>query len=384
MGEWLHSTAVGAPASAVLDVRPRPPEARRGVGAHGCGVGRLGVEQHPAQPARGQMVEGPGSEESAQPAALSGRATTRASCTCSASTRPLRAAGWADSSLPGPSTIWPRAGCAGCCSTPRRPTPQPRAPTPRRASGGRGRTSSTAEAGAPTAVECNHSPMSTESETQPSAGPVGHATERPAVAPVGEVELEVEADADAEPWTDTEADAAAEPWTDAEPWADAEPWPAADRAPLPPLPSDRFGDRELDWLAFNQRVLELAEDTALPLLERVRFLAIFASNLDEFFMVRVAGLQRRVATGMAVTAASGLSPREVLEGISTSAHALMDRHAAVFTDSVQPALDAEGIALVHWDELGEAEQDRLRKFFRRQIYPVLTPLAVDPAHPFPY
>jgi len=226
--------------------------------------------------------------------------------------------------------------------------------------------------------------MSTESETQPSAGPVGHATERPAVAPVGEVELEVEADADAEPWTDTEADAAAEPWTDAEPWADAEPWPAADRAPLPPLPSDRFGDRELDWLAFNQRVLELAEDTALPLLERVRFLAIFASNLDEFFMVRVAGLQRRVATGMAVTAASGLSPREVLEGISTSAHALMDRHAAVFTDSVQPALDAEGIALVHWDELGEAEQDRLRKFFRRQIYPVLTPLAVDPAHPFPY
>ena len=151
-----------------------------------------------------------------------------------------------------------------------------------------------------------------------------------------------------------------------------------------PLPDDRFRDREVDWLAFNRRVLELAEDTELPLLERVRFLSIFASNLDEFFMVRVAGLKRRIATGMAVTAASGLSPHQVLDAISTEAHALMARHAEVFTDSVQPALAAEGITLVHWDELGTDEQDRLRKFYRRQIYPVLTPLAVDPAHPFPY
>ncbi len=150
------------------------------------------------------------------------------------------------------------------------------------------------------------------------------------------------------------------------------------------LPEDRFGDRELSWLAFNQRVLELAEDPDLPLLERVRFLAIFASNLDEFFMVRVAGLKRRIATGMAVTAASGLSPRQVLEAISHRAHTLMTRHSAVFTDHVQPALVDEGITLVHWDELGEAEQERLRKYFRRQIFPVLTPLAVDPAHPFPY
>ena len=155
-------------------------------------------------------------------------------------------------------------------------------------------------------------------------------------------------------------------------------------APDQPLPADRFLDRELSWLQFNERVLELAEDTALPLLERVRFLSIFASNLDEFFMVRVAGLRRRIATGMAVTAASGLTPRQVLDAISTEAHRLMDRHAAVFFESLQPALDAEGISLVHWDELGEAEQDRLRKFFRRQIFPVLTPLAVDPAHPFPY
>ncbi|WP_315094598.1 RNA degradosome polyphosphate kinase [uncultured Cellulomonas sp.] len=153
---------------------------------------------------------------------------------------------------------------------------------------------------------------------------------------------------------------------------------------LEPLPTGRFLDRELSWLAFNQRVLELAEDQDIPLLERVRFLAIFASNLDEFFMVRVAGLKRRIATGIAVTAASGASPRQVLEAISEEAHRLMARHAAVFADQVQPALAHEGITLVRWDELGESEQDRLRKFFRRQIFPVLTPLAVDPAHPFPY
>ncbi|WP_372592923.1 RNA degradosome polyphosphate kinase [Actinotalea sp.] len=164
----------------------------------------------------------------------------------------------------------------------------------------------------------------------------------------------------------------------------ARPTPDAPDGTEDELPEDRFGDRELSWLAFNQRVLELAEDPDLPLLERVRFLAIFASNLDEFFMVRVAGLKRRIATGMAVTAASGLSPRQVLEAIAQRSHALMTRHAAVFTEQVQPALVDDGITLVHWDELGEAEQERLRKYFRRQIFPVLTPLAVDPAHPFPY
>jgi polyphosphate kinase len=151
-----------------------------------------------------------------------------------------------------------------------------------------------------------------------------------------------------------------------------------------PLPDDRFADRELSWLAFNERVLELAEDPGQPLLERVRFLAIFASNLDEFFMVRVAGLKRRMATGIAVTAASGLSPRQVLDAISVRAHELMERHAKVFSGDVQPALAAEGITLVHWDELETREQERLHKYFRKQIFPVLTPLAVDPAHPFPY
>jgi polyphosphate kinase len=151
-----------------------------------------------------------------------------------------------------------------------------------------------------------------------------------------------------------------------------------------PLPADRFLDREVSWLAFNERVLQLAEDANQPLLERVRYLAIFASNLDEFFMVRVAGLKRRIATGLAVTAASGLSPRRVLEEIGVRAHELSARHARVFAEQVQPELAAQGITLVRWDELGEAEQDRLRKFFRKQIFPVLTPLAVDPAHPFPY
>ncbi len=153
---------------------------------------------------------------------------------------------------------------------------------------------------------------------------------------------------------------------------------------LEPLPDDRFLDRELSWLAFNQRVLELAEDPTVPLLERVRFLAIFASNLDEFFMVRVAGLKRRIATGIAVTAASGLSPRQVLESISERAHVLMARHALVFTNEVQPALAEQGITIVRWADLSDEEQDRLHKYFRRQIFPVLTPLAVDPAHPFPY
>ncbi|MCR6493253.1 RNA degradosome polyphosphate kinase [Cellulomonas sp. P24] len=151
-----------------------------------------------------------------------------------------------------------------------------------------------------------------------------------------------------------------------------------------PLPENRFLDRELSWLAFNQRVLELAEDGTQPLLERLRYLAIFASNLDEFFMVRVAGLKRRIATGLAVTSASGRSPRQVLEAISERAHELTVRHAAVFSDQVQPGLAAEGITLVRWDDLGPEEQERLHKYFRRRIFPVLTPLAVDPAHPFPY
>jgi polyphosphate kinase len=150
------------------------------------------------------------------------------------------------------------------------------------------------------------------------------------------------------------------------------------------LASDRFVDRELSWLAFNERVLALSRDMTLPLLERTRFLAIFASNLDEFFMVRVAGLKRRIAAGLAVTAASGLEPREVLENIRVRALELQTRHAAIFRDEVRPELDEHGIRIVSWAELSPDEQDRLHTFFREQVFPVLTPLAVDPAHPFPY
>jgi polyphosphate kinase len=148
--------------------------------------------------------------------------------------------------------------------------------------------------------------------------------------------------------------------------------------------ADRFLDRELSWLAFNQRVLEMAEDPNLYLLERVNFLAIFASNLDEFFMVRVAGLKRRIATGLAITSASGLSPQEVLTQISLEAHRLQERHAKTFIDDIKPQLEEKGIKLVRWAALEESEKASLGEYFQNQIFPVLTPLAVDPAHPFPY
>ncbi|MFF0306833.1 RNA degradosome polyphosphate kinase [Streptosporangium sp. NPDC004379] len=151
-----------------------------------------------------------------------------------------------------------------------------------------------------------------------------------------------------------------------------------------PLPQDRFLNREESWLQFNQRVLELAEDPSLPLLERVRFLAIFASNLDEFFRVRVAGLKRRMATGLLLRTKSGLKPSEELARISAIAHELALRHAACFRELLCPLLAAEGIEIVRWDDLGRDERTEMRRLFRERIRPVLTPLAVDPAHPFPY
>ncbi len=150
------------------------------------------------------------------------------------------------------------------------------------------------------------------------------------------------------------------------------------------LPDDRFLDRELSWLAFNRRVLELAEDPDLPLLERTRFLAIFASNLDEFFMVRVAGLKRRIATGLALRTASGLEPRQVLAAVSDTARELTARHAEIFHAEICPALGKEGIEVLRWDELHGDERVRMEELFRDLVFPVLTPLAVDPAHPFPY
>ena len=150
------------------------------------------------------------------------------------------------------------------------------------------------------------------------------------------------------------------------------------------LPHDRFLDRELSWLAFNQRVLELAEDESLPILERANFLAIFSSNLDEFFMVRVAGLKRRIATGLAVPTNVGRAPSDVLADISAKAHELQDRHARAFGELVKPALDAADIHIEHWTDLEERDRVRVDEIFSSQIFPVLMPLAVDPAHPFPY
>ena len=150
------------------------------------------------------------------------------------------------------------------------------------------------------------------------------------------------------------------------------------------LPDDRYFNRELSWLDFNARVLALAEDASQPLLERAKFVAIFASNLDEFYMVRVAGLKRRHETGLSVRSADGLTPREQLAYISKRNQELVQRQSTAFLDHLLPALREQGIRLVHWEDLQPSDQSRLSGYFSDRIFPVLTPLAVDPAHPFPY
>ena len=183
--------------------------------------------------------------------------------------------------------------------------------------------------------------------------------------------------------------------TEAEARATEDDWESGDAAPEAPpaataaavedaLPEHRYLNRELSWLDFNARVLALAADTSLPLLERAKFLAIFASNLDEFYMVRVAGLKRRDEMGLSVRSADGLSPREQLRRIAERNRQISLRHAQVFLDSVRPALAAEGIVIVTWADLTEAERTQLSAYFHEQVFPVLTPLAVDPAHPFPF
>jgi len=150
------------------------------------------------------------------------------------------------------------------------------------------------------------------------------------------------------------------------------------------LPADRFLNREVSWLDFNARVLALAGNAEAPLLERAKFLAIFASNLDEFFMVRVAGLKRRQSMGLGVRSADGLGTREQLALITRRARELAAEHARLFLDAVRPALADTGIRIALWDDLDPEQQVRLHDYFRTQLFPVLTPLAVDPAHPFPY
>jgi polyphosphate kinase len=142
-------------------------------------------------------------------------------------------------------------------------------------------------------------------------------------------------------------------------------------------------NRELSWLDFNDRVLQLAEDESLPLLERLKFLAIFVTNLDEFFMVRVAGVHDQVDARIDARGPDGLSPTETLEGIATKVRSLDRRHARQFTEFVLPELAEHGIRIVSCEESG-APPAVIERHFREQIFPVLTPLAVGPGRPFPY
>ena len=146
----------------------------------------------------------------------------------------------------------------------------------------------------------------------------------------------------------------------------------------------RFLNRELSWLDFNSRVLALAEDSELPLLERVRFLAIFSENLDEFFQIRVSGLRERVSAGIRTPGPDGLDPVNQLRAIREQAAELLRRQATTFTKDIAPALEEAGIRFVSWSDLSDADRAALTHTFVDDIYPVLTPLAVDPAHPFPY
>ena len=151
------------------------------------------------------------------------------------------------------------------------------------------------------------------------------------------------------------------------------------------LPSgDRYLNRELSWLAFDERVLVLAEDPNIPLLERVKFLAIAASNLDEFFQVRVAGLKRQQLAGLGrPRSADGLTASEQLTQIGERAQVLANRLANMYRE-LAPLLAAEDIRILRWTELDEAQARVLQAVFSTRIFPVLTPLAVDPGHPFPY
>jgi polyphosphate kinase len=143
-------------------------------------------------------------------------------------------------------------------------------------------------------------------------------------------------------------------------------------------------DRELSWLDFNTRVLELAEDETLPLLERVRFLSIFSSNLDDFFMIRVASVKLKLESGATYTNAAGYPPLALLEEIFRRVSVLVDRQSRCLHELIIPKLADGNIHLVHWEELTEVERVYLKNIFHDQIFPVLTPLAVDPSHPFPY
>jgi polyphosphate kinase len=149
-------------------------------------------------------------------------------------------------------------------------------------------------------------------------------------------------------------------------------------------PRDRLIDRELSWLSFNERVLDLAEDKNIPLLERCRFLAIFSSNLDDFYMIRVASLKIKIEKGYFKANSAGFSPQELMKEISEKTQKLINRQSICFQESIMPELAAYGIEISTWDQLSADEKKYVTKIFNDRIFPVLTPLAVDPSHPFPY
>ena len=148
-------------------------------------------------------------------------------------------------------------------------------------------------------------------------------------------------------------------------------------------PSSRFANRELSWLDFNARVLALAEDNVRPLLERVRFLAIFSNNLDEFFQIRVAGLKEQLSVGLATTSPDGMTRAN--SSTRSAARPAADEAAAPDLGEERPAAPgAAGISVVDWEDLGGDDRVHLRQTFEKRVFPILTPLSVDPAHPFPY
>jgi polyphosphate kinase len=148
--------------------------------------------------------------------------------------------------------------------------------------------------------------------------------------------------------------------------------------------TSRFINRELSWLEFDSRVLALAEDPARPLLERVKFVAIYTQNLDEFFQIRVSGLEEQVDAGVAASTPDGMGPQQQLASIHERVVGLQERADALVLGELLPALEKERIKVVHWEQLSDADKEFLGRRFRERIFPVLTPLSVDPAHPFPY
>ena len=150
------------------------------------------------------------------------------------------------------------------------------------------------------------------------------------------------------------------------------------------LPASRQIEREISWLSFNERVLDLAADPSTPLLERARFLAIFSSNLDEFYMVRVASVLSNLEDGTPMTSTPDVEPSVLMKEISRRTHELVSRQSKILKNELLPEMKKSGIEIVDWQDLDSEERKFVSKIFTERIFPVLTPLAVDPSHPFPY